>query len=65
MGASRRRPDAAVTGLPPDSIPRANPPQPYAIHDGLAIYRIGGGQPVLLMPGRIASSSPVMARRAR
>lgn len=25
-------------------------PQPFAIHDGLAVYRIGEGPPVLLMP---------------
>ena len=25
-------------------------PQPFAIHDGLAVYRIGQGPPVLLMP---------------
>ena len=25
-------------------------PEPYAIHDGLAVYRIGSGEPVLLMP---------------
>jgi hypothetical protein len=24
---------------------------PYAIHDGLAVYRFGNGRPVLLMPG--------------
>jgi proline iminopeptidase len=26
-------------------------PRPYAIRDGLAVYRIGAGEPVLLMPG--------------
>ena len=35
----------------PQQLSRANPPEPYAIHDGLAVYRIGGGQPALLMPG--------------
>jgi pimeloyl-ACP methyl ester carboxylesterase len=27
------------------------PPDPFAIHDGLAVYRIGDGAPVFLMPG--------------
>ena len=26
-------------------------PNPVAIHDGPAVYRIGDGQPILLMPG--------------
>jgi len=51
MGASHRRPGAAVTGPTQQGVSRANPPEPYAIHDGLAVYRIGGGPPVLLMPG--------------
>jgi proline iminopeptidase len=28
-----------------------HPPDPLVIHDGLAIYRIGDGPPILLMPG--------------
>jgi len=51
MGAWHRRPGAAVTGPSSPDVSRANPPEPYAIHDGLAVYRIGGGPPVLLMPG--------------
>jgi proline iminopeptidase len=27
------------------------PPDPYIIHDGLAVYRVGEGSPILLMPG--------------
>jgi pimeloyl-ACP methyl ester carboxylesterase len=27
------------------------PPDPYMIHDGLAVYRMGEGEPILLMPG--------------
>ncbi|MGZ6273368.1 MAG: alpha/beta fold hydrolase [Candidatus Limnocylindrales bacterium] len=26
------------------------PPEPYIVHDGLAVYRVGDGSPVLLMP---------------
>jgi proline iminopeptidase len=26
------------------------PPDPYLVHDGLAVYRVGDGSPVLLMP---------------
>ncbi len=26
-------------------------PQPYAVHDGLAVYRFGDGEPILFMPG--------------
>jgi uncharacterized protein YjlB/pimeloyl-ACP methyl ester carboxylesterase len=33
------------------STPTAGMPRPYAIHDGLAVYRFGKGRPVLLMPG--------------
>jgi len=50
MGASHRRPGAAVTGTTPQGVSRANPPEPWAIHDGLAVYRVGDGSPVLLMP---------------
>jgi pimeloyl-ACP methyl ester carboxylesterase len=28
-----------------------NLPAPYLYHDGLAVYRIGRGAPILLMPG--------------
>lgn len=28
-----------------------NTVQPYAIHEGLAVYRIGSGKPILFMPG--------------
>lgn len=27
------------------------PPTPYSVHDGLAIYRFGEGEPILFMPG--------------
>jgi proline iminopeptidase len=33
------------------STSAARKPSPYAIHDGLAVYRFGNGWPVLLMPG--------------
>jgi pimeloyl-ACP methyl ester carboxylesterase len=26
------------------------PPEPYIVHDGLAVYRVGRGSPILLMP---------------
>jgi pimeloyl-ACP methyl ester carboxylesterase len=32
-------------------MPPARPYEPYLVHDGLAIYRIGRGEPVLVMPG--------------
>lgn len=32
-------------------MPTSKPPVPYRIHDGLAIYRFGSGEPVLFMPG--------------
>jgi 2-hydroxy-6-oxonona-2,4-dienedioate hydrolase len=32
-------------------MPTAERPEPYAVHDGLAFYRLGSGQPVFLMPG--------------
>jgi len=36
-------------------------PQPYAIHDGLAVYLIGEGEPVLLMPGPHRFQRPGLA----
>jgi pimeloyl-ACP methyl ester carboxylesterase len=39
-----------MSGTTPQSVSRVSPPEPYAIHDGLAVYRVGDGAPVLLMP---------------
>lgn len=39
--------------MTPAPVPAVTPtvrPEPYAVHDGLAIYRIGDGTPALLMP---------------
>lgn len=58
--------DGAPDGRPDNGLPRtssdgavasvaqragARTPEPYVIRDGLAVYRLGSGPPVLLMPG--------------
>jgi pimeloyl-ACP methyl ester carboxylesterase len=32
-------------------MPAPGPPTPYCLHEGLAVYRFGDGEPILLMPG--------------
>ena len=63
MGASHRRPGAAVTGPASPSVSRANPPEPYAIHDGLAVYRVGDGS--ACAPDAGSASLPDTRRRQR
>ena len=43
-------PDAAPSSDLSTTTP-ARPPDPAVVRDGLAVYRVGDGQPVLLMPG--------------
>jgi proline iminopeptidase len=33
------------------SMPPTGQPAPYTLHDGLAVYRFGSGDPIFLMPG--------------
>jgi pimeloyl-ACP methyl ester carboxylesterase len=41
-------------------MPATDAPKPALIHDGLAVYRFGSGEPVLLMPGPHRFQQPGM-----
>lgn len=45
------------------TMPATGHPTPYEMHDGLAVYLIGSGEPILLMPGlhRFEQSGDPMA----